>query len=157
MVSMQQAEALVGSRFYFEADGLTEKLILEVSGVSNEAPSAGAEAALGSTKGAKITRQPTPTIMNLAEITVKLILTNNKDFYQWFADNNPRLGGKSNWEKEGKSASLVRYGQDGNEQIRWNIKSCFPNQYEGPSLDANSTDFVNETFTIIHGGLQRVL
>ncbi|HBE52473.1 MAG TPA: phage tail protein, partial [Cyanobacteria bacterium UBA11369] len=45
-------ELLVSCRFYFEADGLTDKQILEVSGLSAESPAAGGDKVLGSGKQA---------------------------------------------------------------------------------------------------------
>lgn len=54
-------ELLVSCRFYFEADGLTDKQILEVSGLSAESPAAGADKVMGSSKNAMNLRQAAPT------------------------------------------------------------------------------------------------
>lgn len=157
MASMQELEVLTNSRFYFEADGLTDKLVLEADGLNSETPSAGAEQVLGSTKQAVNYRQATPTQVDLTPINVKIVLTNNKDFYQWYDDCNKNSGGASSWDQNRKTASLVLYDQAASEQARWNIKNCYPNKYEGPQLDANSSDIVNETFTLVHEGVERVL
>ena len=55
------AELLTACRFYFEADGITEKQILEVSGLSVESPVAGDGGVHGVSKGGTRVRQATPT------------------------------------------------------------------------------------------------
>ncbi|MEL6163881.1 MAG: hypothetical protein AAFR37_08995 [Cyanobacteria bacterium J06628_3] len=48
MTAAQSEELLVACRFYFEADGLTEKQVLEVGGLSSETPAAGGDKVVGS-------------------------------------------------------------------------------------------------------------
>lgn len=149
-------ELLVSCKFYFEADGLSEKMILEVSGLTSETPAAGADTVLGSTKGAKNLRQATPTQVKFSPVTVKIVATNNKDLYQWYEDCNKNAGGASSWSDNRKTASVVVYDQAATEQARWDLENCYPTKYEGPQLQANSNDIANETITIVHEGIKRV-
>ncbi len=73
-------EFLTASRFYFEADGITEKVIKEISGLSVE--STPAQEIHGSTKGGIATRQATPTVAKFTNITVKVIASNDIKLYE---------------------------------------------------------------------------
>ena len=79
-------ELLVSCRFYFEADGLTDKQILEVSGLSAESPAAGGDKVLGSGKQAQNLRQAAPTRVKFTPVVVKVVATTNKDLYKWYED-----------------------------------------------------------------------
>jgi phage tail-like protein len=152
---MADEELLVGCKFYFEADGITDKMILEVSGLSSETPAAGGDKVLGSGKDAKNLRQAAPTQVKFAPVTVKVVATSNKDLYDWYEKCNKNEGGKSDWASNRKGASVVVYDQGGKEQARWNLKNSYPTKYEGPKLEAGSSDVANETLTLIHEGIVR--
>ncbi|MDJ0535187.1 MAG: phage tail protein [Xenococcaceae cyanobacterium MO_207.B15] len=156
MANGQQDELLVNCRFYFEADDITDKLILEVSGLSSETPAAGGDKVLGSGKQAVNLRQAAPTQVKFSPVTVKIVATNNKDLYQWYEDCNRNDGGQSKWSEQRKTASIVVYDQNATEQARWNLDFCYPTKYEGPKLEAGSNDVANETITLVHQGIKRV-
>lgn len=149
-------ELLVSCRFYFEADGLTDKQILEVSGLSSETPAAGGDKVLGSTKGAINMRQAAPTRTKFGQVTVKVVATTNKDLYTWYEDCNKNSGGASNWSSNRKAASVSVYDQAGGMKARWEMQNSYPVKYEGPKLEASSNDVANETITLVHEGLLRV-
>ena len=149
-------ELLVNCRFYFEADGLSDKLIMEVSGLTSETPAAGGDKVLGSGKQAVNLRQATPTQVKFSPVTVKIVATNNKDLYQWYEDCNKNAGGQNQWSSNRKTASVVVYDQSASEQARWNLENCYPTKYEGPKLEAGSNDVANETITLVHEGIKRV-
>ena len=149
-------ELLVSCRFYFEAEGLTDKMILEVSGLTSETPAAGGDKVLGSTKGAKNLRQATPTQVKFSPVTVKIVATNNTDLYEWYENCNKNMGGKSDWDQNRKDASVVVYDQSATEQARWELKRAYPTKYEGPKLEAGSNDVANETITLVHEGIKRI-
>ena len=148
-------ELLVSCRFYFEADQLTEKMIMEVSGLSSETPAAGGDKVLGSTKEAKNLRQAAPTRAKFSPVTVKVVATTNKDLYKWYFDCNKNEGGKSDWAQNRKAASIVVYDQSGSEKARWNLVNAYPTKYEGPKLEAGSNDIATETLTLVHEGIKR--
>lgn len=149
-------ELLVNCRFYFEADGITDKMILEVGGLTSETPAAGGDKVLGSGKNAVNMRQATPTRVKFSPVTVKIVATNNTDLYKWYEDCNKNEGGKSAWATSRKGASIVVYDQQSSEQARWQIQDCYPTKYEGPKLEAGSNDIANETITLVHQGIKRV-
>jgi phage tail-like protein len=149
-------ELLVSCRFYFEADGLQDKQILEVSGLSAESPAAGGDKVLGSTKDGKNLRQAAPTQVKFTPVVVKIVATTNTDLYKWYEDCNKNEGGKSDWSSNRKAASVTVYDQAGTPKARWNLHNAYPTKYEGPKLEASSNDVANETITLVHEGLKRV-
>lgn len=149
-------EILVGCRFYLEADGLTDKMILEVSGLSSENPAAGGDKVLGSSKNAMNLRQAAPTRVKFQPVTVKYVATTNKDFYKWYEDCNKNEGGKSDWSSNRKAMSVTVYNQAGEMKARWEMQNCYPTKYEGPKLEAGGGDVASETITIVHEAIKRV-
>lgn len=151
-----QDEVLVGCRFYYEADGLTDKMVMEVSGLSSETPAAGGDKVLGSGKQALNMRQAAPTRVKFAPVTVKVVATTNKDLYQWYEKCNKNEGGKSDWSSNRKASSITVYDQGGDMKARWEIVNSYPTKYEGPKLEAGNTDVATETITLVHEGIKRV-
>lgn len=154
---MAEAELLTACRFYFEADGLTEKQILEVAGLSVESPVAGDGGVHGSTKGAVKVRQATPTSEKFANVTVKLVATTDMDLYEWYKNCNTNDGGKSDWTSNRKDASVSAYDQAGDMKARWELKMSYPCKYEGPSFTAADTNMANESLELVHEGIERVM
>jgi phage tail-like protein len=149
-------EILVGCRFYLEADGLTDKMILEVSGLSSETPAAGGDKVLGSSKNAMNLRQAAPTRVKFQPVVVKYVATTNKDFYKWYEDCNKNEGGKSDWGSNRKAMSVTVYDQAGDMKARWELQNCYPTKYEGPKLEAGGSDVASETITVVHESIKRV-
>ena len=156
MANGQPDEILVSCRFYFEADSLTDKQILEVSGLSAETPAAGGDKVLGSAKLAVNLRQAAPTRTKFSPVTVKVVATTNVDLYKWYEDCNKNGGGQSNWASNRKGASVTVYDQSGTEKARWNLVNAYPTKYEGPKLEAGSNEVANETITLVHEGIVRI-
>jgi phage tail-like protein len=152
---MADDEVLVSCRFYFEADRLTDKQILEVSGLSSETPAAGGDKVLGSSKTAVNLRQAAPTRTKFTPVVVKVVATTNTDLYKWYDDCNRNMGGKSDWSSSRRAASVSVYDQAGEMRARWELQNAYPTKYEGPKLEAGSNDVANETITLVHEGIVR--
>lgn len=150
-------ELLVSCRFYFEADGIQDKQILEVSGLSAENPAAGGDKVLGSTKEGRNLRQAAPTQVKFTPVVVKIVATTNTDLYKWYENCNKNDGGASQWTSNRKSASVSVYDQAGTQKARWELKFAYPTKYEGPKLEASSNDVANETITLVHQGIVRIM
>ncbi len=120
------AELLTACRFYFEADGLAEKQILEVGGLSVESPVAGDGGVHGSSKSGVRIRQATPTVEKFSNVNLKLVATTDKDLYTWYKDCNTNDGGSSQWEANRKAATVSDYAQAGNMQARRENKKAYP-------------------------------
>ncbi len=148
------AEFLTACRFYFEADGITEKVIKEISGLGVE--STPAQEVHGSSKGGFATRQATPTVVKFTNVTIKVIATSDKDLYAWYEDCNKNMGGPTQWNSKRKAGSVSAYDQSGSMQARWEILNCYPCKYTGPTLTASGGDMANETVELVHEGIKRV-
>ena len=150
------AELLTACRFYFEADGIAEKLILEVAGLSVESPVAGDGGVHGAGKSGVRIRQATPTVEKFSNVTVKMVATTDKDLYLWYKDCNTNDGGTSQWTGNRKAASVSAYDQAGGMQARWELVNAYPCKYEGPSFTAQDGNMANETLELVHEGIERV-
>lgn len=149
------AEYLTNCHFYFEADGITDKLIQKIAGLGVESPVAGGNAYVGATKKGVTQLQATPTTEKFTNVTVTLVATNELDLYQWYENCNHIQGGKK-WTDNRKTASVVVYDQAGSEQARWDIQNAYPCKYKGPDLDATATNMATETLELVHQGIRRV-
>lgn len=154
----KESEVLVNCRFYFEASpGVSEKMVLSVSGLSAESPAAGGDKVLGSGKNAINLRQAAPTRVKFAPVVVKVVATTDTDLYKWFSDCNKNEGGANQWSSSNrKEASITVYDQAGAMKARWEILNAYPTKYQGPSLEAGGADVANEEITLVHEGIKRV-
>ncbi|MEM9008273.1 MAG: phage tail protein, partial [Cyanobacteria bacterium P01_F01_bin.86] len=149
-------ELLTGCKFYFESDGIVDKQILEVSGLSVESPPAGDGGVLGSGKGGLKNRQATPTTEKFTNVSVKVVATDDVDLYTWYKDCCTNDAGTSDWDANRKAASVSAYSQAGDMVARWEVVNAYPCKYEGPSFTAGDTDMANETLELVHEGITRV-
>lgn len=148
------SEYLTSCKFYFEADGISDKFIKEISGLGVE--NTPAQEIHGSGKGAKIKRQATPTVVKFTNITLKVIATVDTDLYDWYQECNEDMGDARKWSSKRKTGSVVAYDQAGKEVARWDIVNCYPVKYTGPTLTASGGDMANETIELVHEGVKRV-
>jgi phage tail-like protein len=151
------AEFLTSCKFYFEADGITDKMIREIYGLASESPVGGGAQPHGSGKGGVKARQATPTNEKFNNVTVKLIATNEMDLYQWYEKCNKNDAGGSSWRSSRKAASVTAYDQAGTMQARWEIVNAYPCKYVGPTFSASTGDMANETLELVHEGIKRVM
>ncbi|MEH2044702.1 phage tail protein [Nostoc sp.] len=147
-------EFLTSCKFYFEADGITDKFIKEISGLGVE--NTPAQDVHGSSKGGKLMRQATPTVVKFTNITIQVIATDDIDLYKWYQDCNEDMGDPRKWKEKRKTGSVVAYDQQGSEKARWNIVNCYPCKYTGPTLSASGGDMANETIELVHEGIKRI-
>lgn len=147
-------ELLTSCRFYFEADAITEKMIQEVSGLSNETTAT--EDVMGVTKGARQLRQVTPTVNKFGTVNIKVVATTDTDLYKWYDNVCKNDGGANQWSSLRKQASISAYDQAGTMQARWEIVDAIITKYEGPSFKASDTAMATESMTLAHQGIRRV-
>jgi phage tail-like protein len=159
MVGQQTEEILVNCRFYFEAlPDISDKMILEVSGLGCESPAAGGDKVLGSGKQALNLRQAAPTRVKFTPVVIKMVATTDLALYNWYSKCNNYLGGHNDWSASNrKEASIMVYDQSGNAKACWSIINAYPTKYEGPKLEASSNDVANETITLVHEGIKRIV
>lgn len=151
-------ELLTISSFFFECPKLDGKrAISEISGLSISVKAAGGQETVAVLpKGASL-RQAKPTGPATYEvIKVKVIATAQDDLYQWFIKTNPpNQGQKSEWDMKGINATVKCYNASNEETAIWEITSCYPTKYGGPSFKAGDGGFANEEFELTHNGVAR--
>ena len=149
-------ESLTGCNFYFEAENIQDKQVMEISGLSVESPPAGGNKAIGSGKGNVKVRQATPTTEKYEQVVIKIVASKDIDLYTWYQQSNNNGSGSSNWAANRKAASISAFDQAGTRRARWEIINAYPSKYEGPSFKVgDGGELANETITLVHEGIKR--
>ena len=78
-------------------------------------------------------------------LVLKRGVTHEDGFLKWFFDRTDRT-------KRG-TVTVTLVGDDGNEVRTWALAGAFPVKWQGPSLNAKSTNVATETLEIAHEGL----
>jgi len=75
------------------------------------------------------------------DIVLKWGITDSRELYDWhLAVINGNL--------QRKTGSIVLLDDLGNEKVRWNFEEAWPSKWEGPSLDARSSQVAIESLTL---------
>jgi len=75
------------------------------------------------------------------DIVLKWGATDSRELYNWhLAVINGKL--------ERKNGSIVLLNDQGEEKLRWNFFDAWPSKWEGPTLNATSSDVAIETLTL---------
>ena len=150
-------ELLTDSRFYFEAqDRVSERPILEITGLTIECPPADQNAVLGSAQSGQSMRQATPTRQKFTVLSLKLVAqANDTQLFDWYTECNNE--DRSNWINERKEASITAYTQDGTEAAEWSIIQAYPVKYSGPEFQAGDETMANETIDIVYENFQKTV
>lgn len=88
-----------------------------------------------------------PGLMEYSNITLKRGITDNDELWRW---RKTTLDG----ETERRSGVIVLRDEGGEERLRWEFRNGWVVKYEGPSLDASSSEVAVETVEIAHEGLE---
>ncbi len=69
-------------------------------------------------------------------------LTKSRELYDWFEHGERRDG------------AIVLLARTGEERLRWEFAAGWPRRWQGPLLDADSTEVAVERLEIVHEGLR---
>lgn len=149
-------ELLVASRFMFQADSrVTERAILEITGLSIECPPANSNAVMGSTRGGQSMRQATPTRQKFNVLALKLVLEqNNTELFDWYKECNNETA-SSRWNTERQGATITAFTQDGQAAGEWTIINAYPVKYSGPEFKAGDETMANESIEIVYEDFEK--
>ena len=144
------AEYLYSSKFYFEADGLTDLIVQKVSGIQMKMTVAGGDSVIGVTKDGKTQTNSTIGGVECSEVTIECVATaESKKLLDWYNKCHAESfsGGKSEGRANRKNAKISVYdGKD--EKAQFELVDIFPTSYETGGFDASSGDLLTETVTI---------
>ncbi|MBD2343803.1 phage tail protein [Anabaena subtropica] len=147
-------ELLTACKFYFQAQGIQDKFIKELSGLGVE--NTPAQEIHGSGNRSALVRQATPTVVKFTNITIKLVATKDIQLYTWYKQCNEDMGDARQWRDNRKEGNIYAYDQQNQIAAHWAIKYCYPVKYTGPTLTASSGEMATETLELVHEGIERV-
>ncbi len=126
-----------GFRFRVEIDGIQQAGFRECSGLGSEIQVE--EYREGNEKSLALRKLPGKVIY--PDIILKWGATDSRELYNWhLAVINGKL--------ERKNGSIVLLNDQGEEKLRWNFFDAWPSKWEGPTLNATSSDVAIETLTL---------
>jgi len=130
-----------GYNFLVEIDGITRAGFRECSGLDTSQDAG--EYREGTDP---LTVRKLPGLIKYSNISLKRGIADDAELWQW---RKTVMDGKV----ERKNMSIVLMDDAREEKLRWNLKNCWPTKWEGPSLNATSSDVAVESLEIAHEGL----
>jgi phage tail-like protein len=129
--------------FLIEIDGVVKGGFSEASGLTTDTN------IIEYREGAEQqgTTRKLPGLMKYNNIVLKRGWTNNKSLWTW---RKKVIDGKT----QRNSGSIVLLDEARNEALRWNFREGWPSKWEGPALNAKTSEVAVETLEIAHEGLE---
>jgi phage tail-like protein len=93
------------------------------------------------------TTRKLPGLMKYNNIVLKRGWTSGKELWEW---RKKVIDGKT----QRTSGSIVLLDEARNEALRWNFREGWPSKWEGPALNAKTSEVAVETLEIAHEGLE---
>ena len=150
---MADLEFLTATRYYFNTDQITDKLIQKIESTNVETPAT--DQVQGSGKQGKLQRQAAPTAAKMGSIKLTLGLTSDKSIYDWYAKCNKNNNEPNEWAQNRQNGSITAYDQAGNIVVLWNFAKCYPTSYTLPDFVAGGNDIALEVVEISYEALLR--
>ncbi len=148
MVTTTSEDAIIGSRFAVELDGVQMAYFQAVSGFSNETELIDDKVVMAN--GQTVVRK-TPGQLTWGPITLERGLTTDKALWEW---RKAVIDGDTAGMR--RNGSIVLYNHAGEEKARYNFTSAWPSKWTGPSVKADDTSVVVESIEIQIESLERV-
>jgi phage tail-like protein len=129
--------------FLIEIDGVVKGGFSEASGLTTDTN------IIEYREGAEQqgTTRKLPGLMKYNNIVLKRGWTKDKSLWAW---RKKVIDGKT----QRNSGSIVLLDEARNEALRWNFREGGPSKWEGPALNAKTSEVAVETLEIAHEGLE---
>jgi len=129
--------------FLIEIDGVVKGGFSEASGLTTDTN------IIEYREGAEQqgTTRKLPGLMKYNNIVLKRGWTKDKSLWAW---RKKVIDGKT----QRNSGSIVLLDEARNEALRWNFREGWPSKWEGPALNAKTSEVAIETLEIAHEGLE---
>jgi phage tail-like protein len=129
--------------FLIEIDGVVKGGFSEASGLTTDTN------VIEYREGAEQqgTTRKLPGLMKYNNIVLKRGWTKDKSLWAW---RKKVIDGKT----QRNSGSIVLLDEARNEALRWNFREGWPSKWEGPALNAKTSEVAIETLEIAHEGLE---
>jgi phage tail-like protein len=128
--------------FLIEIDGVVKGGFSEVSGLTTDTN------VIEYREGNEITTvRKLPGLMKYNNIVLKRGWTKDRSLWEW---RKRVIDGKT----QRTAGSIVLLDEGRNEALRWNFREGWPSKWEGPALNAKTSEVAIETLEIAHEGLE---
>lgn len=128
--------------FLIEIDGVVKGGFSEASGLTTDTNVV--EYREGQEQS--LTTRKLPGLMKYNNIVLKRGWTRDRSLWEW---RRKVIEGKT----QRASGAIVLLDEARNEALRWNFTEAWPSKWEGPSLNAKTSEVAIETLEIAHEGL----
>ena len=142
MPGPQRDDPYKSFNFLVEIDGIARAAFSEVSGLESETTVV--EYRTGSDFGTR----KLPGLTKYANIVLRRGITQDRDLWDWrqsVVDGNVQR----------KNGRIILLDDDRTEVLRWNFREGWPCKWQGPALNAKSSEVAIELLEIAHEGLTR--
>ncbi len=131
--------------FLIEIDGVVKGGFSEASGLTTDTN------IIEYREGAEQqgTTRKLPGLMKYNNIVLKRGWTKDKSLWSW---RKKVIDGKT----QRSSGSIVLLDEARNEALRWNFREGWPSKWEGPALNAKTSEVAIETLEIANEGIELV-
>jgi phage tail-like protein len=129
--------------FLVEIGGITRAAFQQVSGFD-----ATVDTVEHREGGDNLTTRKLPGMTKYSNIVLKWGMTDDRELYDW---HRRVVQG----DIERKNGSIVLLNRKREEVARWNFSRAWPSKWDGPDLNAETSDVAIETLELVHEGLER--
>jgi phage tail-like protein len=140
-VALQELDSAVAHTFSFEADGITIKQIMEVTGIKMEQDVV--ELKEQTADGKYVVKALPGRGKYRVEVTLTRGLTADQSFDKWIKDS--RFGKMGDARK---NAAITVYDYEGNPLKRYKMTNAWPKSLEVSSLKAGDTSVLTEKLVV---------
>ncbi len=148
MVTATSEDALIGSRFGLEIDGVDMAYFQSASGFSNETELIDDKVAMGN--GVTVVRK-LPGQLTWGHLTLTRGVTSDMGLWEW---RKEVIDGKTDGMR--RNVSLVMFNAAFEEKARYNFESAWPSKWSGPDVKSDDASVVIETLEIQYEFMERV-
>jgi phage tail-like protein len=132
--------------FLIQIDGVTKAGFSEVSGLTTDTNVMEYREGDETNQGAHNTVRKLPGLVKYTNIVLKRGWTKDQSLWTW---RKSVLDGKT--QRQSGSISLLDEGR--NKVLSWKFFAAWPLKWEGPALNAKTSEVAIETLEIVHEGL----
>jgi phage tail-like protein len=133
-----------GYNFLVEIDGITRAAFQQVSGFDSTI-----DIVEHREGGENTTVRKLPAMTRYSNLQLRWGITDDLQLYEW---HRKAVRG----ELERRNGSIVLLDRRGEEVARWNFVRAWPSKYDGPDLNAETSDIGIEMLELAHEGVERV-
>lgn len=142
-MAIERQDPFLGYNFAVELDGITRMGFKDASGLESDTTAAPYREGTD----ANLAQRKLPGLVSYTNIVLSRGITNDHALWDW---RKEVMDGTITR----RAISIVLRNAKGEEQIRWNIKECWPAKWSGPSFDATSDSVAIEKLELAHEGIE---